>query len=150
MPRIPDEDDHRRRWAALPVSERREVMRAVNRGAALHHRPHSILAVGVARKQQRFWSRAWLLGPVVSLLFLSQGVVAFLVNAGLATIVLGGMSFFWHRRAKQAEQANLAALGIAPDDARPSASEPPEDVPDRAGTPHAANPPKRSRSKRRR
>ncbi|MBW3619882.1 MAG: hypothetical protein KY461_06520 [Actinobacteria bacterium] len=149
MVRIPDEAEHRRRWAAIPVSERREVMKAVNRGVALDDRQRSILAVGVARKQQRFWSRAWLLGPVASLLFLSQGLVPFLANAALATVVLGGMSYFWHRRAAQAERANLSALGLSPDEPSASGPEPREDVQDRAGTPHAANPPKRPRRKRR-
>lgn len=153
MVKLPDEDEHRRRWAALPVGERRQVMRAINRGVALDNKQHAVLAVRLARKQQRFWSRAWIVGPLVSLLFLTQGIASFLANAALATLILGVMSWFWYRRAARAAQANLEVLGLAPDDGRTSpASGPddgPSDVPDRAGTPHAANPPKRSRRKRR-
>jgi hypothetical protein len=150
--RIPDEHEHRRRWTALPVPERRRIVKAVNQGTALRDRTEAILAVGVARKQRRFWSRAWILGPLASLLFLRQGLVPFLVNAAMATLILGGMSWFWYHRARGAERANLEVLGLTPDEAAhpEPAEEPDREVPDRAGTPHAANPPKPPRSKRRR
>ncbi|MBW3659424.1 MAG: hypothetical protein KY457_12350 [Actinobacteria bacterium] len=135
------------------MSDRREVMRAINRGVALDDRPRAALAVGVARRQQRFWQRAWLIGPLVSLIFLGQGVTAFLANAAIAVLILGGMSLFWYRRAARAEQANLEVLGLRTGDpdakAASATAAPPGDVPDRAGTPHAANPPKPPRRKRR-
>ncbi len=128
-------------------------MKAVNRGQTLESRSEAVLAVGVARQQKRFWSRSWLLGPVVALLFSGQGAAAYLANALAAALIMGGMSWFWYRRAGRSEAANLAHLGIHPDAATSTvaASGPEDDAdePDRAGTPHAANPPKRSRAQRR-
>lgn len=136
------------------MRERRRIMKAVNRGKALDDRRDALLAVNVARQQQRFWKWAWLMGPAVSVLFFDQGWQAVLANALVATLILGGMSAFWYLRARRSEHANLEAVGLAPS---PSAAahdadeeDEADDAPDRAGTPHAANPPKRSRSRRRR
>lgn len=149
MTRLPDEAEHRRRWAALEISDRRRIVRAVNRGERLEVRKDATLAVGLARKQQRFWARAWLLGPVIALVFARDGLVPYLANALVAGLLLGGMSWFWHRRAKRAERENLDVLGLAPrhDDAAPAPTADAED--DRAGTPPVQNPPKRSRAQRR-
>lgn len=149
---LPDPHEHRRRWGALELADRRRISKAVNRGRALTDRREAALAVNVARSQQRFWSRAWLLAPAVSLLFFGQGWQAVAVNAVFATLVLGGMSLLWYRRAARAEQANLEVVGVTAGTSRPHRSAdapPPASEDQRAGTPHTANPPKRSRARRR-
>lgn len=155
--RIPDKDEHRRRWSALEVRDRRRIMKAVNRGQRLDDRAEAVIAVGVARQQQRFWSRAWIIGPAISVLFAREGWVAVAANAVVAGLILGAMSWFWYRRASRAETANLDALGIRPEsspgrsDAAASEADGPDAPEDgRAGMPPAQNPPKRSRAKRRR
>jgi hypothetical protein len=106
--KTPDRAEQQRRFMALDQSERRSVMRAVNRGQAVEIRKHAPLAVMVARRQQRFWKWSWLLGPVlgaVQLLVVPVEVAVF--NAGLATLGLGIFSVFWYRRAARAERLNL-------------------------------------------
>lgn len=107
MVRIPDKDRYRQLWRELPTSDRRRIVRAVNRGHALEDRREAALAVVTARTQQRFWSKAWLLGPIVTLFAIGEGLQAYLVNAVMATLLLGLMSLFWYRRVTRAEQRNL-------------------------------------------
>ena len=102
------------RFLALPRTERRAVMRAVNRGRAVDDRRHAPLAVGVAQRQQRFWRAAWLMGPTIAL---AQGALTdlppeqVLLLAAWGTLVLGAMAWWWWSRARRAELANLAASG---------------------------------------
>lgn len=149
--RVPDKSEHRRRWAEVDLDTRRRVMKAVNGGKALENKADAKLAVGAARQQQRFWSRVWVLGPLSSLLFYRDGWMTVAVNATVAALIMGLMATYWYLKAKRAERTNLEALGIRPEDAQ--AAEPDADEREegdgRAGTPHAANPPKRSRRKRR-
>jgi hypothetical protein len=109
--RVPDRDEHRRRFAALEVAERRSIIRAVNKGRAVEKRKHAPLAVGVARQQQRFWLWAWVVGPVIGLVQLRAGWQAAVVNGVLGTVFLASICWFWLRRAKQAEVANLRRMG---------------------------------------
>ncbi len=110
MVRVPrrssDASDHRTAWAALDFRDRRRILKAVNRGQAVEDRREARLAVGAARHQKRFWKKAWLLGPVLSLFALTSGAAAYAVNAVFATSVLGLMALFWYRRADRAEHAN--------------------------------------------
>lgn len=161
--RLPDKDEHRRAWAAVEMDVRRKVMKSVNRGQALDSKPLARLAVGVARQQQKFWSRVWVIAPLFSLFFYREGWAAVAANAAVAIVFMGLMSTYWFLRARSSERANLEMLGIAPEEAsrgwrRRGRGPAPEVVSDdadeepgdgRAGTPHAANPPKRSRRKRR-
>jgi hypothetical protein len=106
--KTPDRADQQRRFMALDSTDRRAVMRAVNRGKVVENRKHAPLAVMVARRQQRFWKWSWLLGPVlgaVQLLLVPVEVAVF--NAGLATLGLAAFSVFWYRRAARAERLNL-------------------------------------------
>jgi hypothetical protein len=107
--KIPDKAEHQRQFAGLEVGDRRAIIRSVNRGRAVDQRKLAPLAVGVARRQQRFWRVAWLLGPLVGLtsLFGNSELVVALLNAGVATLALGLMSWFWYSRARRAELANL-------------------------------------------
>lgn len=114
MVRIPDRDEYQRRWRQLDFADRRRILRAVNRGERLTARREAALAVALARRQQRFWSRVWLFAPLVGLLNYRAGIVAVVVNAALATLVLGAAAWFWHRRAARAEQANLEAAAPRP------------------------------------
>lgn len=109
MARIPDKKEHARRFAELPLQDRRAIGRAVNRGRAVEKRAHAVHAVGVARRQQRFWRFAWLLGPAIGLIQIPfVDLEAALFNLAVGTLVLGAMSAYWHWRARQAEAANLA------------------------------------------
>lgn len=109
MARIPDKQEHQSRLMKLDFKERRAIVRAVNRGRAVENKAHAGLAVGVARRQQRFWKVAWLLGPiiaVVQLIFVS--VEAAITNGIIGTVALGMMSAYWLWRAKRSEELNLA------------------------------------------
>lgn len=109
--RIPDTDEFRRTWRNVPAGDRRRIVKAVNKGDQLPSRKEAALAVVLARRQQRFWRVAWLLGPVISVLVawlidLDGGLVQLLANGLLGAAVLMGMSVFFTRRAKRAEQVN--------------------------------------------
>jgi len=102
-----------RRFAGLDRRTRRAILRAVNRGEVMPDRGLAELAIGVARRQQRFWRRAWLLGPAMALvqalltpLSLREG----LLLALWGTLLLGGLAFWWWSRAVRAEERNLALV----------------------------------------
>lgn len=109
MAKIPDKAEHQRQFAGLEVGDRRAIIRAVNRGKAVDERKLAPLAVGVARRQRKFWRVAWVLGPLVGLttLFGDTDLMLALLNAGVATFALGLMSWFWYSRARRAEVRNL-------------------------------------------
>lgn len=111
MAEVPDRAEHRRRFAALEVPERRAIIKAVNKGRAVETRRHAPLAVGVARQQQRFWRWAWVVGPVIGLVQLRAGWQAALVNGLLGTLFLAALCWFWVTRARRAEEANLERMG---------------------------------------
>jgi hypothetical protein len=110
-------DDARRlneRFGMLGRAERRAIVRAVNRGEAMPRRRDAEIAVGVARRQQRFWSRAWLLGPaiaVVQVLATPIGWLEGLLLAAWGALLLGMMAAWWWTRARRAEHENLLVLG---------------------------------------
>lgn len=110
MARIPDQDDFARQWAQLSTSDRRRILRAVNRGQVLDSRKEAALAVVMARRQQRFWRFAWLLGPLLAIPLANiLGIEGFDRQAAyalLGTAVLLAMSVFYTRRARKAEQTN--------------------------------------------
>lgn len=103
------------RFALLGRPERRAIVRAVNRGEAMQKRRDAELAVGVARRQQRFWSRAWLLGPSIAIVQVlviptitwQEGVLL----AVWGSLLLGMMAAWWWTRARRAELLNLEKLG---------------------------------------
>ncbi len=101
------------RFALLDRTERRAIMRAVNRGEAMTRKRDAELAVGVARRQQRFWSRAWVLGPSIALLqvlLTPIGWMEGLLLAAWGTLLLGMMAAWWWTRARRAELRNLEAF----------------------------------------
>jgi hypothetical protein len=106
--KIPDKAEHQRQFAGLETSDRRAIIRAVNRGKAVDQRKLAPLAVGVARRQQKFWRVAWVMGPIVGLtgLFGDSDLMAVVLNAAVATFALGLMSWFWYSRASKAEALN--------------------------------------------
>ena len=102
------------RFGRLDRAERRAIVRAVNRGEAMPRRRDAELAVGVARRQQRFWSRAWLLGPGIALIQVLVTPIGWLEGALLAawgTLLLGMMAAWWWTRARRAELENLRVTG---------------------------------------
>lgn len=112
MADLPDRNEHQRRFMALDNAERRTIIRAVNRGQAVEVRKHAPLAVGVARRQQRFWRWAWVFGPImVAVNVALVPLEVALLNGALVTLALGAASTFWFRRAKRAEALNLAIVG---------------------------------------
>lgn len=107
--KVPDRDEYRLEWSKLELKDRRRIVRAVNRGQTLDKRKEAALAVATARGQKRFWSKAWLLGPIGALFTIGEGWAVYAVNAFMLTLIMGAMSYFWYQRADRAEQANLAA-----------------------------------------
>jgi hypothetical protein len=102
------------RFALLGRAERRAIVRAVNRGDAMPKRRDAELAIGVARRQQRFWSRAWLLGPaiaVVQVLVTPIGWMEGLLLGAWGAVLLGMMAAWWWTRARRAELKNLEVIG---------------------------------------
>lgn len=97
-------------WSQVPVADRRRILRAVNRGQVLQSRREAAMAVVMARRQQRFWRFAWLLGPVlaVPLAFLLgiEGAADITAYALLGGGILLTMSVFYVRRARRAERGN--------------------------------------------
>ena len=117
MAKIPDRAEHQRRFAALTLPERRKIIKAVNRGKVVEERKHAVLAIGVARRQQRFWKWAWLVGPLVGVMqFLTLDPMAALLNAGVASMALAALAYYWDSRAKRAEELNteVALRGGSP------------------------------------
>lgn len=111
VPRIPDDEMFQRRWRALEHADRRRIIRAVNRGRQLDDRSDAALAVVMARRQQRFWRYAWLIGPAIVLgtsAFSETTVESLLLNLVLSIAILGAMAVFWRRRAARAEELNHA------------------------------------------
>ena len=109
-----DRKEVQRRFVALPLSERRQVLRAVNRGTAPPDRALAQVTIGVARRQQRFWRLAWLMGPALGIIqFTAVPVAQALVNVAAGTAVLGAMSVWWFRRARRAEERSRALLSDA-------------------------------------
>lgn len=100
-------------FSRLDRGQRRSILRAVNRGQALPDKRSAELAVGIARRQQRFWRRAWLLGPIIAVIqasFTPIGVQETLLLAAWGTLLLGMMAFWWWSRARRAEELNVAYL----------------------------------------
>jgi hypothetical protein len=108
VPADPADQRLQRDFMALPLPDRRGVIKAVNRGQLVAEPKHARFAVVVARRQQRFWRFAWLLGPALGVLqlFLVDSWEAALLNGLLGTLTLGGLSWFWYSRAVRAEQLN--------------------------------------------
>ncbi len=105
-------DDRRavqQRFATLDSSDRRAIVKAVNRGRPVDKRKHAPFAVHIAERQMRFWRWSWLIGPVVGLLQIAQmGLAEALVSALVASAFLGSMSAFFWIRARRSLEANQA------------------------------------------
>lgn len=108
--RVPSPAEHARLWAGMEFQDRRRVMRSVNRGEGLDSRADAKVGVGVARQQQRYWSRVWLVGPLMGLVLLPAWLEV-AVAAVLGTAMMAVLSRWRLRRARAAEQANLERLG---------------------------------------
>ena len=111
VPRIPDQDEFARLWQQLPSGDRRRILRAVNRGELLDRRKEAALAVVLARRQQRFWRYAWLMGPLIAvpmalLLPGVEGTGSTIAYGLLGAAVLLVMSVLYTRRARRAEELN--------------------------------------------
>lgn len=103
--------ERQRRFSTLSTQERRAVVRSVNRGRPVDQRKHAEHAVHIARRQMRFWSWSWLIGPAVGIAQIGQlGWQVALLNAGAASLALGAMSAFFYLRSRRALEANVALL----------------------------------------
>lgn len=109
-----DRRELQRAFATLPSAERRQVLRAVSRGTDPPSRALARVTIGVARRQQRFWRVAWLMGPAFGLIQLAYvPLEQALVNVTIGTAVLGAMSAWWLGRARRAEARARAMLSEA-------------------------------------
>lgn len=102
------------RFSMLDRRERRAIVRAVNRGEVMAKKRDAELAIGVARRQQRFWKRAWLLGPAIAVVQVLVTPISWregLLLAAWGSVLLGMMAAWWWTRARRAELLNLAVLG---------------------------------------
>jgi hypothetical protein len=109
------------RFMGLDRSQRRAIMRAVNRGRVVEDRRHADLAIGVARRQQRFWRYAWLLGPTIAMAQAALtpiGLQEGLLLAAWGTMILGGMAWWWYSRAARAELLNAELVRRRPGSGR--------------------------------
>lgn len=107
MARLPDKDTARRAFAELDFAQRRAIARSVNRGEAVEHRKHAVLAVMLARRQQKLWRWMWVAGPLVGVAQLGVGWEAAVLGGALATLTMALVSRWWWGRAKRAEERNL-------------------------------------------
>lgn len=108
MVNTPDGSDDYKLYATLDRTDRRQIARAVNRGRAVDDRKLAKIAVAFARRQQRFWRYAWLIGPALGALqFLSLEPLAATFNALIGSGMLIGASVWFTRKAKQSERACL-------------------------------------------
>ena len=126
--KIPDKAEQQRRFMALEITDRRRIIRAVNRGQVVDDRKLAVIAVGVARRQQRFWKWAWVLGPVIGMVqsfFPDVSIEAAAVNSLVATGLLLLLCIWWFTRAKRAESLNLEKAGARRSEgsARPQSSD---------------------------
>ncbi|MFN2556311.1 MAG: hypothetical protein ABR592_05465 [Nitriliruptorales bacterium] len=113
-PAIPEGEARRVAWARLQGADRRRIVRAVNRAQPLRDPHEAALAVGVAQKQQRFWRKGWIVGPLVAgVLFANRGWWALVLNLAMATLLFGLMAYLFYRRAQRAEAANRAVVQAA-------------------------------------
>lgn len=112
------------RFAELDRGDRRAIVRAVNRGIPMAKRRDAELAIGVARRQQRFWSRAWLLGPAIAVVQVAATPIGWqegLLLAAWGALLLGMMAAWWWTRARRAELENLKVTGARAGGPRPAA-----------------------------
>ncbi|MEX1162264.1 MAG: hypothetical protein WEB03_01665 [Nitriliruptor sp.] len=100
----------RREFAALPLSSRRAVARAVSRGRAVDERKLAVHAVLVARRQQRLWRWVWLAGPAIGITQISAGWQAAVVAIAISTVTMGLLSRYWLLKARRAEADNLGLV----------------------------------------
>jgi hypothetical protein len=101
----------RDRMAALPLAQRRALVRSINRGQPAPERSQTALAIALAQRQQRFWRLAWLLGPALGVLQLFFAPWQRVLPSAISgSAMLGAMSLWWWARARRAEQANRTVL----------------------------------------
>lgn len=107
MARMPDKRENQRHFASLEPAQRRAIIKAVNRGQPVEVRKHAPLAVGLAQRQKRFWKYSWLLGPALAVLQAATvSIEVGLVNGGVVTLGLLGVSWWFGTRASRAETLN--------------------------------------------
>ena len=107
--RVPSPAEHARLWAGLAFRDRRRILRSVSRGQGLEDRADAKVGVGVARQQQRYWRRVWLVGPLMGLVLVPAWIQVAVV-AVLGTALMGALSAWRLRRARAAEAADLERL----------------------------------------
>lgn len=105
---LDDPEAFRHTWNDLSISDRRRISRAVNKGVALDDEVEAQLAVMTARRQAKFWSWAWAVGPAISLLqFGTKELMVVLLTAGMSAVATGLLSIWFLRKARAAEEVNL-------------------------------------------
>jgi hypothetical protein len=116
----------RREFAALPLSDRRQVARSVSRGRAVDDRRLAVHAVVLARRQQRLWRWVWVAGPLIGLTQVGLGWQAAAAAIVVSTVTMALLARYWFVRATKAEAANLELVpkrlraGLLPPDDGPT------------------------------
>jgi hypothetical protein len=101
-------------WTRMDRTDRRRVMRAVNRMQALPDPAEAALAVEFAKRQRRMWIRWWWVLPVLSgLLALPRGWEAGLVNAAFGAVFVGLLAAAFAWRAGRSRDLNQAVVDEA-------------------------------------
>lgn len=112
MPKKPvilEGEARRKAWDQLDRDARKRIIRTVNRGQALSDPQEAGLAVGFAKTQQNMWKKIWFAGPVLAVvldLTRQFPLKQVGIDALVATLSFGGISFVLWRLARAAETRN--------------------------------------------
>jgi hypothetical protein len=110
----PPNERYRQAWARMGRTERRRVLRAVNRVQALDDPAEAALAVVFAQRQRRLWTRWWWVLPIGGgLIALPAGLEAALANIALAAVFVGILAALFSWRAGRAVQINQEVVNAA-------------------------------------
>lgn len=110
----PNAARYRKAWARMDRSDRRRVMRAVNRMQALEEPAEAALAIRFAQRQRRMWVRWWWVLPLLNgAVAYPRGWTAVGVNVLIGALLVGifAAAFAW--RAGRSLQLNREVLEAA-------------------------------------
>ncbi len=94
-------------WNALPLADRRRITRAVSKGEELDDGDEAQLAVMTARRQIGFWRWAWVIGPAVALIRPGEDLAVWIASIVMSTVATLVVAWFFVRRARRGEAANI-------------------------------------------
>jgi hypothetical protein len=110
----PSFERYAKAWKRYDRTDRRRIMRAVNRMQPLDDPAEAALGVLFARRQRRMWTRwSWIYPLIPAAIAIPRGWEAVLVNLliGGVAMVLFASAFTW--RAKRSERIQLEVIEAA-------------------------------------